>query len=194
MARIFNQSIRVKNGTIGLSSVEGNGFQATLVVEQWYHPLAADVDYYLDGSALGNGAATTPTPLKLAPDFPRNVTVVASAAATSVVTVTGTRLGDAVHEHLTLNGATEVVGSQIFDTITSIGAAARIDGAATIDVGLGSKLGTSRALIDFAVEGLTDGAVEAAPTKSVTNSSLIFNTALAPTKVYTAKYWSSELK
>jgi len=195
MARTFNQSIRVKEGVIGISSLEGDGFQASLAVQQWYHPLAVDADYYVTTAALPATDPLTLTLVKTAPDFPRNVTVVASAAATSEVVVTGTRLGEAVHEHLTLNGTSSVVGSQIFDTITSIVAAALIDGAANITVGLGNKLGTARELIDFAAEGLVDNAIEGTPpTRDITNSSLAFNTSLAASKTYVAKYWSSELK
>jgi hypothetical protein len=78
--------------------------------------------------------------------FGRNLTVVASGAATSNVTVYGADyLGQPMAESFTLNGATPVVGKKAFRRLTSIvyGATA----ATTIDVGYGNVLGLPYAYI-----------------------------------------------
>lgn len=78
--------------------------------------------------------------------FGRNVTVVASGAATSTVTVYGNDyLGQPMAETLTLNGTTAVPGKKAFRRITSIvyGATA----ATTINVGYGDVLGLPYAYI-----------------------------------------------
>jgi hypothetical protein len=67
--------------------------------------------------------------------FGRNITVVASGAATSNVTVYGKDyLGQPMTESFTLNGATPVVGRKAFIT-------AGVTAATTINVGFGSALG-----------------------------------------------------
>jgi hypothetical protein len=196
MGRVFKQSVTVDEGGLGLSSLDGGEAQAMMFLERWYHPAAIDDDWVLTTTALPTAAAgSDPTPTHTALDFPRNVTVVASAAATSVVTVTGTREGATQSEALTLTGTATVTGSKIFDVITGVHFAQQIDGAANIKVGIGNKLGLARTPIAFLPEGLVDNALESTvPTLDLTNHSVAFNTALAATKVYVLKYWSSEYK
>jgi hypothetical protein len=70
----------------------------------------------------------------------RNVTVVASAAATSAVVVIGRDyLGQPMRESLTLNGTTPVVGLKAFKFISRIEYAATA--AVTVNVGTGARLG-----------------------------------------------------
>lgn len=72
--------------------------------------------------------------------FGRNVTVVASGAATSNVTVYGKDyLGQPMTESFTLNGATPVVGRKAFKWIDRI--TAGITGGTTINVGFGARVG-----------------------------------------------------
>lgn len=78
--------------------------------------------------------------------FGRNVTVVASGAATSTVTVYGNDyLGQPMAETLTLNGTTPVLGKKAFRRITSVvyGATA----GTTINLGYGDVLGLPYAYI-----------------------------------------------
>jgi hypothetical protein len=193
MTRYFQQTLLV-NGGVGIRAIGDDSLTYTQYVQKWYHPLAADDDYYVTTVALPDGETLTCTLLKTAPDLPRTVTVVASAAATSKVTVTGTnQFGEAVAEEITLNGATPVISVAAFKTVTSVVAAARIDGAANLKVGMGSGLGAARQLVGFAAEGTVDGANEStAPAVSTAGDHLTFNTALNPAKTYIAKFWSSQ--
>lgn len=72
--------------------------------------------------------------------FGRNVTAVASGAATSTVTFTGfDYLGQKITEILTLNGTTPVLGLKAFKRVTNIAWGAT--GATTINTGIGNSLG-----------------------------------------------------
>lgn len=72
--------------------------------------------------------------------YGRNVTVVASGAATSAVTIDGfDYLGQAMTEVLTLNGATAVQGQKAFRYISNVTWAATA--GTTINVGWGNRLG-----------------------------------------------------
>jgi hypothetical protein len=72
--------------------------------------------------------------------YGRNVTVVASGAATSNVTVYGyDYLGQAVKESFTLTGATPVVGKKMFADIVNV--AYGLTAGTTINVGYGAVLG-----------------------------------------------------
>src|SRR4051794_326939 len=94
--------------------------------------------------------------------YGRSITVVASGAATSNVTVNGfDYLGQPVSESFTLNGATPVAGNKCFKSFVNatFGATA----ATTINIGTGAKLGlpykTLRAVYEIA-----NGALVAAGT------------------------------
>lgn len=79
------------------------------------------------------------TTAKMGP-YGRNLTVVASGAATSNVTVIGRDyLGQPMRESFTLNGTTPVVGAKAFKYIDRI--TAGITGGTTINVGWGTKFG-----------------------------------------------------
>lgn len=72
--------------------------------------------------------------------FGRNVTVVASGAATTAVTVYGNDyLGQPMMETFTLNGTTPVLGKKAFRYVTRVTAA--ITAGTTINVGWGNVLG-----------------------------------------------------
>jgi hypothetical protein len=72
--------------------------------------------------------------------FGRNITVVASGAATSNVTVYGKDyLGQPMTESFTLNGNTPVVGRKAFKWVDRI--TAGVTAATTINVGFGSRVG-----------------------------------------------------
>lgn len=107
-------------------------------------PVAADTDGIVDGQSIASaGEVTTLNTLysdEAMAKFGRNVTVVASGAATSTVTVHGRDyLGQPMLETLTLNGTTAVAGKKAFKTIDKVVYAATA--ATTIDVGWGNVLG-----------------------------------------------------
>jgi hypothetical protein len=104
-------------------------------------PAAADADAILNDQSIATAGSTT-TFLDSSSDasFGQNVTVVASGAATSTVTVHGFDChGQPMSEQLTLNGTTPVVGVKAFKSIAEVEFGAT--GATTIDLGWGSKLG-----------------------------------------------------
>lgn len=86
----------------------------------------------VDTTTFGSDTADAP--------FGRNITVVASGAATSNVTVYGRDyLGQGMAESFTLNGATPVLGNKAFKWVDRI--TAGVTGGTTINVGFGGKLG-----------------------------------------------------
>jgi hypothetical protein len=104
-------------------------------------PIAAVAAGILSATSIA-AAVDTSTFLSDTADAPfgRNVTVVASGAATSNVTVYGRDyLGQPMAQSFTLNGATPVVGTKAFKWIDRI--TAGITGGTTINVGFGSALG-----------------------------------------------------
>ena len=115
------------------------------------HSKAYQVDFGTPAAPVANGIlnlysiAAAGTTTVFASDtadapFGRNVTVVASGAATSNVTVRGRDyLGQPVAESMTLNGATPVVGVKAFKWIDAIQVGATA--ATTINVGFGARLG-----------------------------------------------------
>lgn len=138
---------------------------------------AADADGILDGTALGAEASTVTTFLAQ-PPCPRNVTIVASDAQTGKATITGTNIaGATISEELTINGATPVVGSKAFKTITSIALPVKA-GTETVDVGWGSKIGLPVKLSrNTVLAAYLDKAREAtAPTVAVSATALESNT------------------
>lgn len=115
------------------------------------HAAPYQVDFLTPAAAVAAGilsalsiavALTTTTLLSDTADAPfgRNVTVVASGAATSTVTINGKDyLGQPMSETLTLNGATPVVGRKAFKWIDSV--VNGVTAATTINLGFGGKLG-----------------------------------------------------
>lgn len=104
-------------------------------------PIAAVAAGILSAQDIAAAGSTTTFVVDTADaPFGRNVTVVASGAATSTVTVSGRDyLGQAVTELLTLNGATPVVGLKAFKWIDSVAFGATA--GTTINLGFGTKLG-----------------------------------------------------
>lgn len=104
----------------------------------------ADVDGILNDQSIATVVDTTTfdaayTAAKMGP-FGRNVTVVASGAATSIVTVIGRDyLGQPMRETLTLNGTTPVTGLKAFKYVDRVTAA--VTAATTIDLGWGTRMG-----------------------------------------------------
>lgn len=82
--------------------------------------------------------------------YGRNVTVVASGAATSNVTVVGfDYLGQGMRESFTLTGATPVVGKKAFADIAFV--TYGLTGGTTINVGYGSVLGVPYKILSTAI-------------------------------------------
>ena len=99
--------------------------------------------------------------------FGRNVTVVASGAAISTVTVTGKDyLGQPMNELLTLNGATPVIGVKAFKWIDRV--VAGITAATTINLGFGSRVGLPYRM-SVCIGEIGNGAAAAAGTLTAPN-------------------------
>lgn len=92
------------------------------------------------GDILPSAFAAAYTTAKMGP-FGRNVTVVASGAATSTVIVIGRDyLGQPMRETLTLNGTTPVVGLKAFKYIDKVNIPVGT-AATTINLGWGTRMG-----------------------------------------------------
>lgn len=104
-------------------------------------PIAAVAAGILSAQSIATAVDTTTFVSDTADaPFGRNVTVVASGAATSNVTVYGKDyLGQGMSESFTLNGAAPVLGLKAFKWIDRI--TAGVTGGTTINVGFGTKLG-----------------------------------------------------
>lgn len=125
---------------------------------------AADTDGILAAQSIAAAVDTTTfaaafakqnTDESLMGRFGRNVTVVASGAATSNVTVYGyDYLGQPMAESFTLAGAVSQVGKKAFKRISRI--TAGVTAATTIDVGWGNVLGLPYAYIGEGVSYTDD--------------------------------------
>jgi len=181
----------------------GGDLVAMRYVDVISNPLAAAVDTIVATVAASHVDLTL---LVTTLDFPRNLTITADGAQTEAVTVTGTDQFDAAQtESISFNGASTVVGTKVWKTLTSVHCATPAPGGANVSVGVGSILGTSRKLnglgIDGAVYTTTSGAATAVqettrPIKPATADvhGVTFNTALAATKTYVISYLSSEVR
>lgn len=119
-------------------------------------PVALDADGILAAQSIataGNTTAFAATYSNAAMGrYGRNVTVVASGAATSTVTIDGFDVyGQPMRETLTLNGTTPVLGVKAFKDVARVtyGATA----ATTINVGWGNALGLPYRAINTALTG-----------------------------------------
>lgn len=107
----------------------------------------------LQSIAAANAGFDISSNTAIADTYGRNLTVVASGAATSNVTVFGwDYLGQPMNESFTLNGATPVVGVKAFRYLNYVSWG--LTAGTTINLGTGSKLGlpykTVRAIYEIA--------------------------------------------
>lgn len=126
-------------------------------------PLASSAT--LVGNAININAAGT-TDLSNVVQFPetygRNLTLVASGASTSTVTVNGyDYLGQPLQESFTLNGTTPVVGNKAFKSFNNVTYTATA--GTTMNIGNGVKLGLPYKAIRCSYE-VANGVVAAAGT------------------------------
>ena len=121
--------------------------------------------------------------------YGRNVTVVASGAATSTVTVRGfDYLGQPMTETLTLNGATAVLGVKMFRYVTRVEAG--VTAATTINVGWGDRLGLPYRAVNTVLEKeLVSGA---APTAGALVAGPLVATAVSATTVDPRGYYTPQ--
>jgi hypothetical protein len=144
-------------------------------------PVALDADGILDGQSIATAGSTSTFASTYSEAamgrYGRNVTVIASGAATSTVTVNGyDYLGQPVRETLTLNGANSVVGVKTFYTITSVSWSGT--SATTIDLGWGNALGLPyRAAVAALVAERVSGAAPTAGTLVVGHGAATTQTA-----------------
>jgi len=168
-----------------------------VVSDAWVDPIAATATRILNGQSIAT--AITVTTFANQPDFARNLTVIASGAATGDVVVTGTNIrGETITETLALNGANSVVGNKAFKTVTSV--AVPSVAATTINLGVGVKLGLSRRMrADNYLQGTSDGAHEATratvafSASAIESNTVTFNTAPNGSRDFVANYISTEL-
>lgn len=150
--------------------------------QKWTDALAADTDLIVSAVDI-DGSLLTANDLSGQPDFPRNLTIVASGTATGNVVITGTNIrNEVITETIALNGNTPVLGNKAFKRITSIQLPTVAD--RTIDIGIGTKLGLDRAMagnevLYATVDGVKEGT---APTiaysaTAIESNTAIFNTA-----------------
>lgn len=136
--------------------------------QYWTNPAAASAALLLSAQSLAAGG--TISAFLAQPDFPRNLQVVASGAATGNVVVTGTNIrGAVITETLALNGATPVIGNKAFATVTSV--VLPTVAATTINLGTGVKLGLERVLLADTVTLTTVNAVYETTRPTVATSS-----------------------
>lgn len=166
-------------------------------VQTWTNPAAASATLLLSAQSIAAGG--TVTTFVAQPDFPRNLQVVASGAATGNVVVTGTNIrGAVITETLALNGATPVIGNKAFASVTSV--ALPTVAATTINLGSGAKLGLERLLFADLVLGTeVNGAYEgtrptvATSASAIESNTITTNTAPNGSKPIVSAYVTKEL-
>lgn len=166
-------------------------------VQKWTNPATAAAAAVLSAQSIAAGGVVTTFAGQ--PDFPRNLTVVASGAATGNVVVTGLNVrGATITETLALNGATPVVGNKAFASVTSV--SLPTVAATTINLGTGVKLGLERLLVaDLLLAVSAAGVYETTrPTVAVSSTAIESNTMQTNTapngsRTFIAVYVTSEL-
>jgi hypothetical protein len=139
--------------------------------------VAADDDGLLTSTALTT-AAVTKTVFANPMPYARNVQIVASAAATTKITINGTNIaGQAISEELSLTGTTPVLGAKAFKTVTSAVLPIKT-GTETVKIGWGDIIGLPFLLtkkpLTFA---MVNGAIEStAPALTIDSDELEKNT------------------
>lgn len=137
-----------------------------VVVEEFTAPVAALATGILNGTSIATAVDTTSfagtyLSTSLGP-WGRNITVVASGAATSNVTVYGRDyLGQKMIESFTLNGTTPVTGNKIFRYVDRV--TAGVTAATTINLGWGTRMGMRYKVLAVQAE-LLNSAVASAGT------------------------------
>lgn len=166
-------------------------------LQTWTNPAAASAALLLSAQSLAAGG--TVSSFLAQPDFPRNVQVVASGAATGNVVVTGLDIrGAVISETLALNGATPVVGAKAFASVTSV--ALPTVAATTINLGTGVKLGLERLLsADLVLAVSAAGVYEttrptvATSTTVIASNTITTNTAPNGSRVFIAVYVTKDI-
>lgn len=126
-------------------------------------PAAAVANSVANAVSVAVAGSTDLSNVTAIPDpYGRNLTVVASGAATSNVTVFGyDYLNQPIAESFTLNGATPVVGNKCFKSFSSM--SYTVTAGTTVNVGTGVKLGLPYKAIRVEYE-VGNGVVAAAGT------------------------------
>ena len=128
-------------------------------------PALASATAILSAQSIAVAGSTTTLLLNtIVEPFGRNLTVIASGAATSNVTISGwDYLGQPMTESFTLNGAASVIGVKAFKVVGTVTFGAT--GATTINVGTGARFGLPYRMSN-AITEVVDGASAAAGTFS----------------------------
>jgi len=178
---------------VGATFANGTSGGFILVADKWVNALAVTANRIL-GTTAAQVSDTDILTFAAQPDFPRNVTCVADAAATSHLYIYGyDQFGAAIMEDLTLNGATPVVGSKCFAQVTKITQKAR-SGAFNFTVGIGVKMGLSRHILDNLALTSVGNVYEATrATIDATNNTADFSTDPDGSKTHVLVYTSSDV-
>jgi hypothetical protein len=172
--------------------------------QKWTNPLAKSATAIKSALTLTAGAQAGVTAGITQPDFPRILTIKgtkAGANLTGNVVIYGTDIrGNAITDTIALNDDTEVAGLKAFKTITKIDFPARVTAGDTVSIGRADALGLDRIMSGNEVFGYTvDGVKETTlPTvtfnsSDISKNTVLFNTALANTKVYVVDYVATEI-
>jgi len=122
-------------------ALSANGLAASVVMVNGSAVTVTTLASAASATAIGNYGLVPNDSLTVPSGWGRNVTAVASAANTRVLTVTGyDYLGQKMQETLTMNGTTTVQGLKAFFWITSLSWASDTD-TTTVNVGWGNKFG-----------------------------------------------------
>lgn len=150
-------------------------------------PIALDADGILSATSIATAVDTTAFASSYNKDvmakFGRNVTVVASGAATSTVTVFGyDYLGQPMQETLTLNGNTPVLGVKCFRHVTRV--TAGVTAATTINVGWGNRFGLPYKLLKLDAEFVSNAVPADAGTATAGTDTTVTATSAEPRGSY----------
>lgn len=178
---------RVSSDVTGVNLIEG------MIVHVSLTPAAVSATGVMAATALTSGAQAGVTAGITSPVIPRNVTIKGNASGNAGnVVVHGTNMnGTAISETIALNGATEVPGSKVFKTVTSVDFPAETHaGTDTTSIGLGGKIGlnhklTVNTVLAAAYNNVREATdpVVAVSSSAIESNSVLLNTALAGAKV-----------
>lgn len=137
----------IEYGTMTASPSAGTVTPCT-IIKYVTTPAVGTATYVHAAIALTDATQTVTTGITN-PDFPRIVTVKGNASGiTGNVVITGTDInGGAVTDTIALSGASEVLGTKAFKTVTSIALPVEVHaGTDTVSVGVGNKIGFPSAI------------------------------------------------